>query len=172
MKKTIIAICLCICLTIVFLAGCAGKKSNTEPSKAADENSGFSYTVNGVRLVPGDDFADAYKELGEPDNYTEAASCYFDGMDKVYTYTGYEVRTYPDGDKDIIQDICLSSKDFSTDKGITAGSSLDDVTAAYGNDYKLTGKMYKYYQSDTGYIYFFIMNDVVKYFGYAIDASN
>jgi hypothetical protein len=93
-------------------------------------------------------------------------------MDKVYTYTGYEVRTYPDGDKDIIQDICLSSKDFSTDKGITAGSSLDDVTAAYGNDYKLTGKMYKYYQSDTGYIYFFIMNDVVKYFGYAIDASN
>lgn len=49
---------------------------------------------------------------------------------------------------------------------------MDDVTAAYGNDYKLTGKMYKYYQSDTGYIYFFIMNDVVKYFGYAIDASN
>ena len=95
MKKKIIAICLCICLTIVFLAGCAGKKSNTEPSKAADENSGFSYTVNGVRLVPGEDFADAYKELGEPDNYTEAASCYFDGMDKVYTYTGYEVRTYP-----------------------------------------------------------------------------
>lgn len=117
MKKKIIAICLCICLTIVFLAGCAGKKSNTEPSKAADENSGFSYTVNGVRLVPGDDFADAYKELGEPDNYTEAASCYFDGMDKVYTYTGYEVRTYPDGDKDIIQDICLSSKDFQPIRG-------------------------------------------------------
>lgn len=171
MKKRLIAICMCLCLGMAFITGCSGKKDDTQPTKEVQNNS-FSYTINDVKLVPGEDFSDAYKKLGEPDNYTEAASCYFDGMDKVYTYSGYEVRTYPDGDKDIIQDICLSTKDFATDKGITVGSALKDVTDAYGNDYKLTGKMYKYYVSEDEYVYFFIMDDAVKYFGYAVDATN
>ena len=174
MKKRLIAICMCICMGMIFITGCAaGKGSDDGQTKTpGDEKNSFSYAIGDVELVPGEDFAKAYEALGEPVNYTEAASCYFDGMDKVYTYDGYEVRTYPDGDKDIIQDICLSSKDYSTDEGITVGSSLKDVTDAYGDKYELTGKMYKYYVSDKEYEYFFIMNDAVKYFGYAVDASN
>jgi hypothetical protein len=93
-------------------------------------------------------------------------------MDKVYTYEGYEIKTYPVGDKDYVQDICMSTDDFATPEGVTIGSTLDDVVKAYGEDYELIGKMYKYYFTEDTYMYFFIMNEGVKYFGYAIEASN
>lgn len=169
MKRILTVLCLCL----VFLGGCGKNAQNgTDNSQTENGGSSFAFSIDGVAIEPGEDFAGAYAKLGEPDNYTEAASCYYDGMDKVYTYDGFEVRTYPDGDKDIIQDLCLSSDEYSTDKGITVGSSLEDVTSAYGEDYSLIGKMYKYYEDETRYIYFFVMDDAVKYFGYAIDAAN
>ena len=38
--------------------------------------------------------------------------------------------------------------------------------------YELNGKMYRYDMGDNQYIYFFVMNDAVKYFGYAEDVQN
>lgn len=168
MKKFLPGILL---LLVLLLAGCSGKEEGG--NKKDDDKSGVSYTVNDVTIVPGEDFAPMYEKLGEPVVYTEAASCYFDGMDKVFTYDGFEVRTYPaEGGKDIVQDLCISTTAYSTEEGITVGSPIADVINAYGEDYSLTGKMYKYYADDKSYTYFFIMNDCVKYFGYAVDAAN
>lgn len=169
MKKLVIL----LALAVVLLAGCGkanGNKENTttEANKALE----VSYTINEVKVVPGTDFAEAYAVLGEPKEFTEAASCYFDGNDKVFTYEGFEVRTYPSGDKDFVLDICLQSDEYKTDKGITIGSSVEEVIAAYGEAYELTGKTYKYTYDNGKYIYFFTLNDVVKYFGYAYDAKN
>ena len=171
MKKILVALCLCL----VCLTGCGKTTQSENGTTVAEDNNGntaFAFSIGSVSIVPGEDFSDAYETLGEPVNYTEAASCYYDGMDKVFTYDGYEVRTYPDGEKDLVQDLCLSSDKYSTDKGITVGSSLADVTAAYGEDYSLNGKMYRYYVDDARYMYFFMMDDAVKYFGYAIDTAN
>ena len=47
--------------------------------------------------------ADASKvvdELGEADDYFESESCAFEGLDKVYTYPGFKLNTYPVDDKD------------------------------------------------------------------------
>jgi hypothetical protein len=52
------------------------------------------------------------------------------------------------------------------------GSSLEDVVKAYGEGYELNGKMYRYMEGNNQYIYFFIMNDAVKFFGYAEDVQN
>ncbi|MGN0369024.1 MAG: hypothetical protein ACI4EW_00580 [Butyrivibrio sp.] len=162
----------CILLLLVLLlSGCSGK--NNGSGQKEENKSGVSYTIEGVTIVPGEDFAAAYEKLGEPLKYTEAASCYFDGMDKVFTYDGFEIRTYPaEGNKDLVQDLCISSDKYSTKEGMTVGSSLDDVIKAYGEDYSLIGKMYKYYKEDGAYTYFFISDDAVRYFGYATDASN
>ncbi len=171
MKKIFMALCLCL----VFLVGCGkSTQSSNDTTKAegGNDEAVFAFSIDSVTIAPGENFGEAYEKLGEPVDYTEAASCYYDGMDKVYTYDGYEVRTYPDGDNDMVQDICISSDKYSTDKEITVGSTLEEITAAYGDDYSLSGKMYKYYVDDTRYMYFFIMDDAVKYFGYAIDAAN
>ena len=109
-------------LAVMFiLAGC-GKSDSTTPTKDNDNSAQVSYTINNIKIIPGTDFSGAYKELGEPVKYTEAASCYFDGMDKVFTYDGFEVRTYPAESGDFIQDLSISSDRFSTDKGITGSN--------------------------------------------------
>ena len=81
------------------------------------------------------------------------------------------MTTFPKEDGDYIQDINISSGTIKTDKGIGVGSSLTDVENAYGKDYTVSGKMYEYYQDDTKYMYFFILNDVVQYYGYGMDVK-
>lgn len=157
----------------LLLCGCGNSSTENETtSQTADNANIFSYTINGVEVAPGEDFSEALSKLGEPVDFNEAASCYFDGMDKQYFYDGFEIKTYPVGDKDYVQDICVSVDTYSTPKGITIGSSLEDVVAAYGEDYEKMGKMYNYYVTEDKYMYFFVTNDGVKYFGYAINASN
>ncbi len=171
MKRIIFAILL---IGTVFFTAC-GKKNDSSDATTTDagnETAECSYTINNVNIVPGTDFADTLKALGEPLDYSEAASCYFDGMDKSYVYEGYTILTYPSGDRDFIQDINITSDSLKTDKGITVGSTLEDMTSAYGEDYKNIGSTYKYYFDDKTYVYFFFQNDAVKNFGYAIEASN
>ena len=126
----------------LLLCGCGSTSSENETtSQNADNANVFSYTINGVEIVPGEDFAGALSELGEPVDFNEAASCYFDGMDKQYFYDGFEIKTYPVGDKDYIQDICVSVDTYSTPEGITIGSSLDeelDMTERLNNNNKHT----------------------------------
>ncbi len=161
-------------LLVLCLTGCSGSSNSgeTNNNNSTQDNAKCSYVINNTTVIPGKDFAPMLESLGEPVSFTEAASCYYDGMDKVYTYEGFEIKTYPVGDKDYVQDICMSSDAYATGEGITVGSTLEDVVAAYGEDYELIGKMYKYYFTEDTYMYYFIMNDAVKYFGYAIEASN
>lgn len=110
--------------------------------------------------------------MPETTAYVEAASCYYDGLDKVFSYDGYEVTTYPKEDGDYIQDINISSDSIKTDKNVGVGSTLEELEKVYGSDYTLSGKMYQYYQDDNSkYMYFFILNDVVQYYGYGIDVK-
>lgn len=173
MKKLI-----CILMLAVFLiTGCSGGQSLAQEETTSADNSQTGnqecyYVINDAKIVPGTDFSEALEILGEPVNYTEAASCYYEGMDKIYSYDGFEITTYPVGDKDFVQDINISSDKYTTVEGITIGSTLDAVVDAYGENYELTGKMYRYYYTDVHYMYFFILNDEVKYFGYSVNAEN
>lgn len=150
-----------ILAAVLVFTGCAKK----------DSTAAFGFNNGELTLTPGDKFDVEADSLSETTAYMEAASCYFDGLDKVFTYEGYEVTTFPKEDGDYIQDINVSSETIKTDKGIGVGSSLSDVESAYGNDYTVSGKMYEYYQDDTKYMYFFILNDVVQYYGYGMDVK-
>lgn len=159
MKKRILT---ALIFTAVLVAsGCAKK----------DSGAAFGYNNGELTLTPGEKFDAQADGLAETTAYMEAASCYYDGLDKVFTYDGYEVTTFPKEDGDYIQDINISSESIKTDKGIGVGSALADVEEAYGKDYTISGKMYKYYQDNTKYMYFFILNDVVQYYGYGMDVK-
>ena len=87
--------------------------------------------------------------LGEADEYFESESCAFEGLDKVYTYPGFKLNTYPDGDKDYVLSVVFMDDTVSTDKGISIGSTKDEVTDAYGEASEESAAKLVYESGDT-----------------------
>lgn len=77
------------------------------------------------------DMAEVLAALGEPQSYFEAASCAFEGLDKIYTYPGFQITTRPDGDKDYVNSILLTDDSVTTPEGIYIGCLKEDVLEAY-----------------------------------------
>lgn len=105
---------------------------------------GYVFRYNGVTVSVDGDMAPVLEGLGEPTGYFEAASCAFEGLDKTYTYGSFEIVTYPQGEKDCVSTIILKDDTVSTAENISIGSSLENVTNAYGTDYTKQGNMLVY----------------------------
>lgn len=74
--------------------------------------------------------------LGAPLNVAEAPSCIHEGTDRIYSFNGYSVTTSPDGKgTDRVHEVALTSDAVLLENGISIGSPLDAVTAAFGTDY-------------------------------------
>ena len=137
MKKTI-----AIILSLVMLAGlisaCGGGEEHVidntgTDTKTADTGSakteGYVFETKGVKVVIDADMAPVLSALGEASSYFEEASCAFEGIDKTYSYSGFEIKTYPSDSGDKIQGV------FLTD---------DRVATIYGTDYTVKGTEYAF----------------------------
>ncbi len=116
------------------LGGCGGASSGAEGEdqmqKAAEE--AFSFTVDGVTVVLNAQATPILEELGEELSYFESESCAFSGLDKEYTYSSFVITTYPVDEVDYVAGIVLMDDTVATEEGISIGSSLAEVIAAYG----------------------------------------
>lgn len=161
MKRTLISMLLLVLLFT--LAACGGSENRpspqfpdaavpTENSDAAAPtpvaDSKYVLTYRDCPLPMNAEFAPLLDFLGEPDSYFEAASCAFDGLDKTYTYAGVEIVTYPDEGRDYISSVRILDGSVSTSEGITIGSTQEEVTAAYGEDFQELGTQYVYEDGD------------------------
>lgn len=97
----------------------------------AASGAGYQFTAKGVTIEMDADAAPVLEQLGEPVSYFEAASCAFEGLDKTYTYNGFELDTYPTGDKDYISMVVLKDDSVATPEGIAIGDTLEKLTQAY-----------------------------------------
>ncbi len=140
-KKAILAVVLAVCMGAAF-AGCSSDESSTEggstgTSSAAAPTSavtdGYEVTLDGVEIQMCADAAPVIEELGEEKSYFESESCAFEGLDKVYTYSGFKLNTYPVDDKDYVLSVVFSDDTVETDEGITIGSPKEEVLEAYGD---------------------------------------
>lgn len=93
---------------------------------------GYYFTYGDVEIEMDANAAPIVEALGEPASYYEATSCAFDGLDKMYTYAGFELDTYPVGEEDYVSAVLLKDDSVATSEGIAIGSSKEDVEAAYG----------------------------------------
>jgi hypothetical protein len=151
MKKGILFIAV-----ILLLAGCSKDKAvqtanndvnssdagtdqdNEEANAESGEAStvpGFEFVYQEVSIPMNAEAEPIIKALGEPSAYLEAASCAFQGLDKTYTYSGFELTTYPSEDKDMVSSVYFKDDSVTTDKGIYIGSTRDEVIEAYGEDF-------------------------------------
>lgn len=136
----------------------ADTSEDTSEEDAA-EGLGYVFEYNGVSVVIDAEAADILEGLGEEKSYYEAASCAFDGLDKIYTYDSFEIDTYPTDDVDYISAVILKDDLVSTAEGVAIGDSQDDVTAAYGEGTEEDG--YLVYYKDDMKLRFIIEDGVV-----------
>lgn len=145
----------------------AKESDNKESAQQEAEEivDGYFFEVNGNSITTDMDMEAVLKVLGDPNQYFEAASCAFNGLDKYYTYDHFEIDTYPDGDKDYISAIVLIDDIVSTPEGIALGSQKEDVVATYGEDFEKNGSSYVYTKGST-HLSFVFEGDTVKNISY------
>ena len=107
-----------------------------EKKSSAAEVSEFVFVAGGVSVRTDMDMSSVLDSLGEPGSYFEAASCAFEGLDKIYTYDHFQITTYPDGDRDVISTILLLDDAASTKEGIHIGMTQEDMESVYGTGYQ------------------------------------
>lgn len=116
-----------LCLAALLTLGSCGKK--------AEE--GWVFRVNGVSMTLGEGCADALASLqSECRSQNATGSCWKDtGEDVIYQYDGFRLKTYrtKSGDpNETLLAVEFTTDEVKTPEGITVGSTLDAVKAAYG----------------------------------------
>lgn len=114
----------------------SGAASSSASSESKQENAssgdGYQLDFNGTQVVLGAEMAPISDKLGKPTKYFESQSCAYQGLDKVYTYGGVIIRTYPENDVDYVLNIELKDDSVSTVEGISIGDAKAKVKEAYG----------------------------------------
>lgn len=146
-KFNSIWICIILSIVLLTLEGCGSKnkstdkyiKQNTENtvslSEKAGSSEGYLFKSNGVSIGVDMDMDLMAQELGEPKSIYEQPSCAAQGTAYLYRYSGFEINTYPDGNKNYISYIILKDDTVSTPEGINLSKTKTDIINVYGEDY-------------------------------------
>jgi hypothetical protein len=158
MKKKLVVLLGVMSIAAFAFAGCgseqtAGSSNSTQQSESDaaggtdaeqdDANTatvsgtaaGYVFENSGVEIGVDMDVEPIIEVLGEAKSVFEEPSCAAQGTAYLYTYSGFEINTYPDGDNNLIAYILLKDDTVATPEGIDLSSSKEDVIAAYGDDY-------------------------------------
>lgn len=109
--------------------------SNENANSTENAVKGYVFGFNGTDIVIDANADSIIASLGEPKSYYEAPSCAFNGLDKIYTYSSFEVDTYPADDKDFISGVILKDDTVSTKEGVCIGQSNQNMIDTYGDNY-------------------------------------
>ncbi len=127
MKHIRLFFLLFLCLAL-FLTGCEEEPVNQPPAV----DTAYSLTVGSTTILINAPAAPILESLGKAASYEESPSCAFEGMDKIYSYPGFDLETYCMGGVDYIAAVQLADDTYTLNQGVTIGSGRDDVLAAYG----------------------------------------
>lgn len=108
-----------------------GSGAGSGANGGASGGQGYTFSYNGTTIEMDADAAPVLEKLGDPVSYFEATSCAFEGLDKMYTYNGFELDTYPKGDKDYVSTVILKDDSVTTAEGICIGDSREKLLQAY-----------------------------------------
>ena len=161
MKKILIIILIIVLVVIggieivVTMQNNKNNASNSSENEEKTEET-FIFKDGEKEIKLGEEFSKEALGLGEEKNYSEIASCAFEGLDKTYTYENYEITTFPDGDKDKV----------STTEGVKISDDKEKMISTYGEEYETQGNQYKYNKGKTN-IEFIVENDIITSIQYS-----
>lgn len=121
----------------------------------------YSFDAGEVEISMAQDASEVLSQLGKAENYYEAQSCKHQGKEKVFTYKGFELSTYPSGSDDFIKSIWFLNEETETQEGIHIGSTIQEMKEAYGEDCQEENGRY-IYTSDDSVLTFYTKKDLVS----------
>ncbi len=146
------------------VTGTEAGTSDSEQTTDASEESGFPtayyFTVDGLDIHMDDEMAPILEALGEPNFYYEAQSCAFEDMDRIYTYSGYEIFTYVIDGVERVNYMWFTDDSRKTREGAGLGTTLAELEAMYGTEYEQDNTKYSY-SIDNCKLSFILENDAV-----------
>lgn len=137
-------------------------ETTAEASESAKEAeiTGFTFAAGDTVIAMNADVAPILEGLGEWENYAETTSCAFKGLDKTYSYPGFDLYTYPLNGKDNVNSVYFVDDTVSTPEGIHIGSTKEEMEAAYGTDYEEEFGAYTY-TKDKSKLQFLVTDGVI-----------
>lgn len=137
-----------------------------EALQVAVNNVTYSFTYEGVELVPGTAFpAD---KLPKPALVYQVPSCAFEGTDNVYSYNACEVTAFDEGNGEFIYSVYLLDPNQPTNEGLALGDDAAKITQVYGENYLLEDNQYTYFGKDTQLV-IIVSNDFVASIEFRMD---
>ena len=137
-------------------------ETTAEASESAKEAeiTGFTFVAGDTVIAMNADAAPILEGLGEWKNYAETTSCAFKGLDKTYSYPGFDLYTDPLNGKDNVNSVYFVDDTVSTPEGIHIGSTKEEMEAAYGTDYEEEFGAYTY-TKDQSRLQFLVTDGVI-----------
>ena len=132
MRKKISAVIALVLVLAIALCACGSGSNSVTPSNGGSNTKDFVFKSGSATIAMKAEAEPLLKALGAYKNSYEAPSCAFDGMDKIYSYGGFDLMTYAQKDKDLVSGVVLRDDTVETPEGIAIGSSADAVKKAYG----------------------------------------
>ncbi|MBQ7335469.1 MAG: hypothetical protein IJW92_03215 [Clostridia bacterium] len=115
----------CVAILLAMVACDSGENS--------DHAKDYLFSHNGITVAINAEAEPILTALGTPNAYDESPSCAFEGLDKVYSYAGFRIQTYPLNGKDYIYMVYIEDDSVAlTQEGIRVGDSRATVIEAYG----------------------------------------
>ena len=162
MKKAIsLLLAVCAVMLTVLLSGCG------------ENGKMLSYIeIDGKKISCRMDITEDLSSFSEYEyEYSETISCAYNVLDKIYDFAdkGFIVYTYPDGDKDYVLEVAVSSDKISQQDGkVKVGMSGDEVKALYGEDFSQQGETMTYTVKDEQTMYFLLVDGVVAEYAISV----
>lgn len=106
-----------------------------EAGETSDDTvqNGYVFTINGVSLEIDAEAQGVLEKLEEPVSVYESPSCAFGDLDKIYTFSGYEMDTYTMDGTEYISSVVLRDDTVETTEGAYIGNTAEQIRALYGN---------------------------------------
>lgn len=105
---------------------------------------GYAFIYHDIVIAIDAEAKPVLEQIGEADSYFEAASCAFNGLDKMYTYGSFELDTYPADEKDYVSMILLKDDSVATAEGVSIGEPEEKITEVYGEGFAKENGMIVY----------------------------
>ncbi len=123
----------------------------------------FAYVFDAgeVEISMNQDASEVLSALGKAETYYEAQSVRHQGKERVFTYDGFELSTYPSGSGDYIKSIWFLGEETTTPEGIHIGSTIEEMKEAYGDDYVEEKGTY-IYTSDDAILTFYTKKELIN----------